>query len=139
MFYCDDCAKKKKYPIIASEKMKSFGPCEICGKERPCNDIRQKMLDLGFVELFYIKKDAFLNPEKKSFYAPAEMYRIIGFNLKKSRELDTEVIVAVNYKKDFTDIDDAKDMINELRSGSENDADQQYFLFNSDGYMQRIE
>ena len=139
MFYCDECAKEKKYPIFASEKMKSIGPCEICNKVRPCNDIRQEMIDLGLVELFNIKKDAFLNPEKPSFYAPADMYRIIGFNLKQGREMDNKVIVAVNYKEDFTDINEAREKVKELRSGLDSDADQKYFLFNSKGYMERIE
>ena len=32
MFYCDECAREKKYPIMAEEDMKSLGPCEICKK-----------------------------------------------------------------------------------------------------------
>ena len=41
MFYCDDCAKKKKYPI---SWFKSYGNCEICGKTRECNEVPSKDL-----------------------------------------------------------------------------------------------
>jgi len=89
--------------------------------------------------LFYIKNDTFLNPKKQSFYAPPDIYQIISFNLTQSRELNNNVIVALNYKEDFNHIDETVDMIKELRNGSESNADQEYFLFNFEGYMERIE
>jgi len=36
MFYCDDCAKKYGYPI---RLRKDYGPCELCRKTGPCNDV----------------------------------------------------------------------------------------------------
>lgn len=42
MFYCDKCANEKGYPL--SLGFKSFGSCEICKKERACNDITSKYL-----------------------------------------------------------------------------------------------
>lgn len=36
MFYCDECAKKNKYPESFS---KSKGKCELCGEEKICNDV----------------------------------------------------------------------------------------------------
>ena len=44
MFYCDDCAKKKKYPI---GHFKSYGPCEMCGKTRNCNDILSNLMSIN--------------------------------------------------------------------------------------------
>ncbi len=139
MFYCDQCAKEHQYPSWADDKLKSRGPCEICKNTRPCNDVQDEMLDLGAVELYLIKKNVFLNPKKPSFYAPEYLYRVIGFDLRQGRELRDNVVVAVNYKEDYDDISDARGMVKELRSKVDPDSDQQYFLFNSDGYMERIE
>jgi hypothetical protein len=36
MFYCDDCGKKRGWPI---ELPMSYGPCEICHKVGSCNDV----------------------------------------------------------------------------------------------------
>jgi hypothetical protein len=36
MFYCDPCAKKKKWPESVA---KSKGPCEVCGRDAYCNDV----------------------------------------------------------------------------------------------------
>ena len=44
MFYCDECAKKRGWPNDAL--LKSFGACELCKKERVCNNIKSK--DLPF-------------------------------------------------------------------------------------------
>lgn len=36
MFFCDTCAKKKKWPKSLAQ---SFGPCEVCGVKTICNDV----------------------------------------------------------------------------------------------------
>jgi hypothetical protein len=41
MFYCNECAKKYKYPETIS---KSGGKCEICGKIAVCNDRPARLL-----------------------------------------------------------------------------------------------
>ncbi|MFA5207346.1 MAG: hypothetical protein WC428_01700 [Candidatus Paceibacterota bacterium] len=41
MFYCDDCAKENGYPTSI---MKSVGLCEICGKQKTCNDVPSSQL-----------------------------------------------------------------------------------------------
>ena len=41
MFYCDNCAKKKKWPKTED---KSYGQCEICHKIIWCNDKPSKEL-----------------------------------------------------------------------------------------------
>ena len=41
MFYCNDCAKEKNYPISG---FKSHGRCEICKEIRQCNDVLSKNL-----------------------------------------------------------------------------------------------
>jgi len=51
MFYCDACAKDKKYPITADNKLRSFGNCELCGKTVSCNDFKGDVLDLGNVSI----------------------------------------------------------------------------------------
>jgi hypothetical protein len=38
MFYCDPCAKEKKWPS-GDHTPKSQGRCEICGKHAVCNDV----------------------------------------------------------------------------------------------------
>ena len=41
MFYCNNCAKKKNYPISG---FKSHGTCEICKEIRQCNDVPSENL-----------------------------------------------------------------------------------------------
>ena len=41
MFYCNDCAEKRNYPI---GHFKSRGNCEICGKTCKCNDVPSENL-----------------------------------------------------------------------------------------------
>jgi len=41
MFYCNDCAKEKKWP---ESWFKSFGRCEICKEDKLCNDVPSKDL-----------------------------------------------------------------------------------------------
>ena len=41
MFYCDACAKEKRYPETL---FKSRGNCEICGKTTICNEKSSKYL-----------------------------------------------------------------------------------------------
>ena len=41
MFYCDDCADEKSYPI---SWFKSYGNCEMCGKTCKCNEVSSKDL-----------------------------------------------------------------------------------------------
>ena len=43
MFYCDDCAKKRNYPI---SHFKSRGNCEVCGKTCKCNDVPSENLPI---------------------------------------------------------------------------------------------
>ena len=43
MFYCDDCAEKKKWPLSI---LNSLGLCEICEENKICNDLPSKMLPL---------------------------------------------------------------------------------------------
>lgn len=42
MFYCDECAENNKHPYPTL--CRSFGPCEICGETRTCNDLSSKFL-----------------------------------------------------------------------------------------------
>ena len=41
MFYCNDCAEKRSYPISG---FKSHGKCEICKEIRQCNDVKSEIL-----------------------------------------------------------------------------------------------
>ena len=41
MFYCNDCAEKNNYPESMS---KSHGKCELCGKSRICNNVKNSIL-----------------------------------------------------------------------------------------------
>jgi hypothetical protein len=41
MFYCDVCAKKRKWPIGLA---RSNGPCEVCGKASECSDVPSSSL-----------------------------------------------------------------------------------------------
>jgi hypothetical protein len=43
MFTCEDCAIKNKIEIPIYY-LPSYGPCEWCGKKRPCYDVRPKPL-----------------------------------------------------------------------------------------------
>jgi hypothetical protein len=43
MFYCDNCAKEKKYSTSIA---KSVGVCEICGIHGVCNDVPSKLLPI---------------------------------------------------------------------------------------------
>lgn len=139
MFYCDHCAEQNHYPVWNRDDMKSVGPCEICKQIVPCNDVHHDMLSLGSVELHIIEKTSFFNPEKPIFYAPVDMFRIIGFDLKQVRENEDYVLVPVSYKEDFKDIVEARKQVKELRGKVRADSSQKYFLFNSEGYMERIE
>lgn len=44
MFYCNPCAKPRGWP--ESEFMRSYGPCEICGKTALCNDVPSRFLPI---------------------------------------------------------------------------------------------
>ena len=48
MFYCDECATEKGWPITLT---KSLGPCEICRYTRICNDTPYRHLIKGTEEL----------------------------------------------------------------------------------------
>lgn len=41
MFFCDECAKKKKWPI---GWFKSYGRCEVCREVDECSDVPSKYL-----------------------------------------------------------------------------------------------
>lgn len=41
MFYCDPCARRRKWP---STLFKSSGTCEICEKHTTCNELASKYL-----------------------------------------------------------------------------------------------
>jgi len=138
MLYCDKCAEKNKYPIWVDEEMKSYGPCEICNKTAPCNDIHHDMLELGPVKIYIFKKNVILNLKKQSFYAPKGKYRIVGFNLEHIRETKNRDIVPVNHTEDFKDKQKAIEHIKQLRKDHENDDNQQYFPYNDEGYIQKI-
>lgn len=43
MFYCDECAKNRSWPITL---YRSVGPCEICGKTDDCNEMKSKDLPI---------------------------------------------------------------------------------------------
>ena len=118
--------------------MKSIGPCEICEKVRPCNDIHHDMVDLGPVQLYHFKQKVFLKPNKKSFEAPAGKFRIVGFDMKKLFGGDKEIYIPVNYLEDFTKKKDAVIQILSLREKIKSDSEQQYFLYNDKGYMKKI-
>lgn len=140
MFYCDECAKANKYPIVANENEKSVGPCEVCEKVLPCNDVHHDMLDLGPVTLYHFQKSEFLKPDKKSFQAPKSHYRIVGFDLKRVFGDDAIVIVPVNYLNDIKEKADASKQIASLRGKVQNTegSEQVYYLFNEKGYLEKI-
>lgn len=138
MFYCDHCAEQNSYPIWMDESMKSYGACEICNKTAPCNDIHHDMLELGRVKIYIFEKNVFLNPGEKSFHAPKEMYRVIGFNLEQIRQTKDKDMVPVNHTEDFKEKEKAIEHIKQLRSDHRKDENQQYFLFNDEGYMQKL-
>ena len=59
MFYCNDCAKKYGYP---ESMVRSYGPCEMCGKTKECNDVPCSALpdtpeDLRVLERYFKKVD----------------------------------------------------------------------------------
>jgi len=141
MFYCDDCAKSKKYPVLAAEDMKSMGPCEICKKVRPCNDITHDMLELGPVLLYHFKRNVFLNPNKKSFLASKGKFLIVGFDMKRLFGDDTTVFVPVDYHQEFSNKKEAVNKVISLRKKQKPDdskSQQQYFLFNDKGFLEKI-
>lgn len=41
MFYCDPCAKRKKWPMTLGQ---SRGTCEVCGVYAVCNDCPSSVL-----------------------------------------------------------------------------------------------
>ncbi|MFA6096529.1 MAG: hypothetical protein WC788_02775 [Candidatus Paceibacterota bacterium] len=41
MFYCEKCREENKWP---KSLFKSYGPCEMCGKVRECNDVPSRCL-----------------------------------------------------------------------------------------------
>lgn len=43
MFYCDECGKKNGWPT-GPYTVQSYGPCEVCGRTRGCNDIPSRAL-----------------------------------------------------------------------------------------------
>jgi hypothetical protein len=45
MIYCDECGKKNDWPIW-SMSCQSYGPCEVCGKTRGCNDVPSRALPI---------------------------------------------------------------------------------------------
>jgi hypothetical protein len=138
MFYCDHCAEKNKYPIWADERMKNYGSCEICNKTTICSDIQQDIIELGLVKIYFFEKSVFLNPEEQSFYAPKGKCRVVGFNLEQIRQTKNMDIVPVNHTEDFKDKEKAIEHIKQLRKDHMGDENQQYFLFNENGYMQEI-
>jgi hypothetical protein len=140
MFYCDDCAKNKKYPIWAKDDMKSYGPCEICRNVRPCNDLHHELLELGPVLLYHFKRDVFLKPDKKSFQAQKGKFIIIGFDMKKLFEDDNTVFVPVNLHQEFSEKTKAVNKVISLRKKQKQDSksQQNYFLFNDKGFLEKI-
>jgi len=138
MFYCDRCAEENKYPIWVDERMKSYGSCEICNKTMLCSDMHRDMFELGAVKIYNFEKNIFLNPEEQSFYAPKGMYRIIGFNLEQIRQTKDMDMVPTNHTEDLKEKEKAIEHIKKLRKEHKEDKNQQYFLFNEKGYMERI-
>jgi hypothetical protein len=43
MFYCDECGRKRGWPVTI---VKSVGPCEICNRVGSCNDVPSSKLPL---------------------------------------------------------------------------------------------
>lgn len=41
MFYCTECADKWEWPVTMFQ---SFGPCEMCGRSRSCNEVPSRYL-----------------------------------------------------------------------------------------------
>ena len=60
MFYCNDCAKEKNYPISG---FKSHGKCEICKEVHQCNDVPSKDLPISEKDKCPHKKTVALNEE----------------------------------------------------------------------------
>jgi hypothetical protein len=140
MFYCDDCAKEKKYPICESKDMRSYGPCELCRNVRSCNNIHHEMLELGPVLLYHFKSNVFLKPDKKSFTAPKGKFLIVGFDMKRLFGDDNDVFVPVNYHQEFSEKTKAMNMVKSLREKQKkvSKSQQNYFLFNDKGFPEKI-
>lgn len=47
MFYCEECARKHDWP---ESIMKSLGPCEMCERVRPCNNVPSTRLPGVFLK-----------------------------------------------------------------------------------------
>jgi hypothetical protein len=47
MFYCDECATERKYPLTI---FKSLGKCELCGICKPCNEVAAKNLPMPLLK-----------------------------------------------------------------------------------------
>lgn len=55
MFYCDPCAKKKKWPV---GMVRSHGRCEVCGRTKDCSDTPSTLLPFnGAVKLVVPRKE----------------------------------------------------------------------------------
>jgi hypothetical protein len=65
MFYCDTCAKKKKWPIGL---VRSQGPCEVCGKTDNCSDVQSSQLPPASVSVNREPPPYFENPDFERFY-----------------------------------------------------------------------
>lgn len=138
MFYCDQCAEQHKYPLWMDESVKSMGPCELCELQRPCNDVHHSLLDLGPVHLYKMDANVFLNPHEPEFHAPKQQYRIIGFNLQKIQKQEGYVIIPVNHTEDHADIKKAREHVLNLRGKTKQDSKQHYFIFNDQGFMEKV-
>lgn len=138
MMYCNRCAKKEGWPIMMLDSLKSFGPCECCGQQRLCNDIKSDMLELGGVELFPVKQELFLKSGVKNSLMKATRgkYRVLGFNLKKS--FGNGLVVAVSVlDEQYDSWKCAGKRVLQLRKQTKK-KDLVYFLYDSKGLLTKI-
>jgi hypothetical protein len=137
MFYCDKCAMNEKYPILADERYKSFGPCEICEKTAPCNDFKGDILKMGPVRIYHTKPDKVLAVKNSCFRATDKDYAVFGFDIRESWGDEEIRFMPVFLKEEFQEKEDAVALIEEKRRKNREESIM-YFLFDKKGNMLKL-
>lgn len=138
MFYCDDCAREKRYPVAGDDRLRSHGNCEACGKMHFCTNLFPEALSLGPVTIFIVDRKSFMRPTQMSFFAPKGKLRVVGFQTSTVFGDTTTVFVPVNYLQDFSSRTVASRTIRKLQRQTKA-ADQIYFLHDENGRMVHLE
>jgi len=137
MFYCDACAKEKRYPVAADDRLRSFGKCELCGETTSCNNFKGDLLELGDVTVYVSSSEKVLNTTDSCFKAEKGSYRVIGFDTDHIWGDETTSFVPVFFTEDFPE---KKKAIEELLLKREANKKESvlYFVFDDTGNMAKI-